>query len=931
MDEHPRLEYRAADPLERGRRHEGIDGAPPRRDAGADSQLIDESALARYDEARRGILENVRALEDLAGPEERPAISAARARLERSTFTLAVVGEFSSGKSFLLNALLGQYRFEQIAGREQIVGLLATDINPSTATITELEYAPQQEAYAHHEDGRIERVPIDRLSHFVAVDEDAPTRVVVKVDSEFLRRGFIVADTPGLASINPAHRRATLQFLPSADAVLYLIDTQQPFTEGDASFLGIIRQHLDTIFIVQTKIDLWEQLTHSGIPEWEAARNRIAQLAAIHAPQTYVYALSARTYVEGRLRGDRASIEQSRFEPFVTALDASLVRNTGRARLARAAAGVRQASEDAIARIDRDLAMLSLGEDRLRALRNEAQPRVDTLQTFVAAAQQEARGAADRTASALEERGKLLADDAERALGQAFDITDVARLRDRPRLHILVDRVLGESVEIFAREVAAAVASDYAQAAAAAQAQLALRFSFGQAAASAFGSSGQNNLWSEQPDSALAATIVLEAIGGPAISLVESISSGFASAPQGTYMKRELIADLRAHIWPRFRGEMAAFSESVSKRICNIAESYVAALDEALSQERDRALGSIDRALAVHARGDDADEAARAMESAKSSIQAQLQAMQAKLDPFLARGEEISAADPGEEAVRRAHAAEEFDRQAYELGLRPQRWRVAILGALRRGKSSLINAFAGRRVLADEVAGAIAYPVHVRYGEQEEAFALQSGGSWREIEIESALEEATRNPVLILTPWKLPRELVLVHAPAFDAGDATLEDVCMVAAGAASEVLCLFSRQLSDRELALYQRVAESGKPMMFAHTLADNESPAERRHVVELAQQYLRERNIPSQRVFTVSTLEYAQAKKERRAPAGWNELDALISTITAHAEEHMARLERLERAAAQTNAPASPQPGQPQAEKPRGLFARLSNLRLR
>src|SRR5579872_3548859 len=35
VDEHPRLEYRAADPLERGRRHEGIDGAPPRRDAGA--------------------------------------------------------------------------------------------------------------------------------------------------------------------------------------------------------------------------------------------------------------------------------------------------------------------------------------------------------------------------------------------------------------------------------------------------------------------------------------------------------------------------------------------------------------------------------------------------------------------------------------------------------------------------------------------------------------------------------------------------------------------------------------------------------------------------------------------------------------------------------------------------------------------------------
>jgi hypothetical protein len=107
-------------------------------------------------------------------------------------------------------------------------------------------------------------------------------------------------------------------------------------------------------------------------------------------------------------------------------------------------------------------------------------------------------------------------------------------------------------------------------------------------------------------------------------------------------------------------------------------------------------------------------------------------------------------------------------------------------------------------------------------------------------------------------------------------------------------------------------------------HTLADNESQSERRHVVELAQQYLRERTIPAQRIFTVSTLEYAQAKREGRAAAGWNELQALISTIEAHAEEHMARLQRLERAAAQ---PASPREGgqAPAEQKPRGLFARL------
>ena len=45
---------------------------------------------------------------------------------------------------------------------------------------------------------------------------------------------------------------------------------------------------------------------------------------------------------------------------------------------------------------------------------------------------------------------------------------------------------------------------------------------------------------------------------------------------------------------------------------------------------------------------------------------------------------------------------------------------------------------------------------------------------------------------------------------------------------------------------------------MLFAHTIADNEAPNERRHVVELAQAYLRERNIPAERIFVVSAHEY-------------------------------------------------------------------------
>ena len=857
------------------------------------------------------MLDLVRRLETLTAPEGRTALTAARERLERSSFVLAVVGEFSSGKSFLLNALLGKF------------GLLATDINPSTATITELEYGSETTAHAHYEDGRTARVPIERLSKFVANDEDAPLRVVVQTDSAFLQRGFTLADTPGLASINPAHRRATLQFLPGADAVLYLIDTQQPFSEGDASFLGIIRQHLDTIFIVQTKIDLWEQPGESGKPAWQSAAERIQQLAAVHAPGAYVYAVSAKVYADGVEQQDAALLERSRFEAFLAALDASLVRNTGRARIRRAREAALQAAQDELERIERDRTMLALGMSELQARRASVEPEAERLESFTVSERARASSASDQLVRALGDRGNVLAEDARQALAHAFDTADIARLRDRARLHILIDRTLGQTVDVFAQEVAAAVYAEYRRAAGDAANVLPLRFEFAQAAARAFGSSGASNMWNEEPERALAAAIVLEALGGPAINLVQNIAARFASAQAGSYMKRELTADLRAHIWPEFETGMRAFAAEIAGRIASIRETYDTALSEALARATDTLAGSIDRALAVHQTHDRQSDASADLRERAHAVTELRASIDSAASAFLERGEEIAAADAGAEAVRRAHFEKDFDRVAYQRGLRPQRWRVAVIGALRRGKSSLINAFAGRRVLADEVAGAIAYPVHVRYGEQEEAFALQPDGEWREVEIESALEEATRNPVLILTPWTLPRELVLVHAPAFDAGDSTLEDVCMVAAREASEVLCLFSRQLSDRELSLYERMAALGKPMLFAHTLADNESSSERRGVVTLAQEYLRERSIPVQRIFTVSTLEHAQARREHRAPAGWNELDALISTVSAHAEEHMARLSRLERAAA---APAAPPAYKAESKpKPLGLLGRL------
>jgi tRNA U34 5-carboxymethylaminomethyl modifying GTPase MnmE/TrmE len=868
------------------------------------------------------------------------------ARLRDGRFILAVVGEFSSGKSFLLNALLGKVEFEQRPGGRRITGLLATDVNPSTATITELAYSADESATALYANGRTERVPLGRLARFVAVGEEgklhdatgdeesgAPVLVQVAVDSPFLQGGFVVADTPGLASINPAHRRATLSYLPGADAVLYLIDTQQPFTEGDASFLGIVRRYIESVFIVQTKIDLW-RMKEGPSPSsgqarategWQGAAQRILAQAALHAPGTPVFPLSAREYAEGVLTHDDALIAQSRFREFLEALDASLVATTGRSRLRRAAAEARRIATRAADALTFDAAALETPLETLRLQRDAVAPALDAFAAAAAAARDRLAAAGADLGAVTRARGEEMRATLARTLTRTFDATDVARLRDRAKLHILVDDVLATAIGRFAADAADLVAKrlrDEAKNASASMigaardadpddvlaplldAVAAERLPVTEDAARAFGADASSGAWSSDLETGLRSSVVLGALGGPAVGLVDAIARRFAATPGDSYMKRELLADLGAGLYAAFDDELAAYIDGIAARLETIARDLGARVEALAPRVRAEALGPLDRALQAHADQADRSAAAQAARDRAAAARALATRIETRSEAFAreSRIERAERADPavpldpqaGRERVAPAEAAR-FDPQTYEHGLRPERWRVAVLGAFKRGKSSLINAIAGSRVLPDEGAEVeMHFPVHVRYGPEHKAYALGDDAGWNPISLNEALEAATRTPLLIETPWTLPRQLVLVHTPAFDSGFPLAVEIVRAAASSANEIIALFSRQLSDRELELYGAIAQSAKPMTFVHTMADHEDSAERRNVVMLAERYLRERAIVPQRIFTTSTLEYREALEAGRAPAGWNELRALESTLEAHAEAHMQRLAR-------------------------------------
>jgi hypothetical protein len=831
------------------------------------------------------------------------ALDAARERLERR-LGLAIVGEFSSGKSFLLNALLGKTRREG----SRLLGLLAVDINPSTATITELEFAAEERATARYASGREERIPLDSLARFIAVGKDdrgglhdatadagdAPEYVIVGVDSPFLARGFAVADTPGLASLNPAHRRATLGYLPRADAVLYLIDTQQPFTDGDAAFLGLIGEHVRTIFIVQTKIDLWRAPEPDGRPTWEVARERIVARAARFAPHADVFAISAYEYALGTLDGDRDLRERSGFPALLAALDRTLLERAVAARVTRAVQTIAYLLHETRERNERMAALLEAPPAALAETHVRAEREVEERERSLLRERDEIGRAAEERRAWIAERSEGLVAETLRTLASTLDVADIERIRDRNKLHGLVDAAFSSVLNAFADDVA----SDTARAL-----ERASRDRQGLAVADlvapCLGGEPGTGAWSRDLAAGIRSTIVLGALGGPAVTFVHAIGRAFAAHAHGAYMKRELGADLRERLFPQLASDVRAFLADFSAGVARAYDALAGCVETERVHVRAALLDPIRRALALDAEG--RLDAAAALAAERSAL--------AVFDALLLRSgaESPLPASPGRAAAALPESAP-FDPAAYERGLRPERYRVVVLGALRRGKSSLIEAFAGTRLLDDAGGREALFPIHVRYGERDRAYALEAPGEWHEIALDAAISQAARTPVLIETPWTFPRQLVLVHAPAFDSGNAHAEDIALHAARAASEVVALFSRQLSDRELDLYARVADYGKPMLFAHTIADNEAPAERRTVVELAARYVRERGIAAGRIFTISALEYGEARKAGRAPAAWNELAALRDTLAGHAEAHMQRLAERERRARAN--PAAPQP---------------------
>jgi len=154
-------------------------------------------------------------------PEDQSTLAKSLHQLDE-LFLLVIVGEFNSGKSAVINALLGD-RF------------LPEGVTPTTSQIHILRYGPDP--------GR-------------EVEEEGVLAVTYPTD--FLQEINIV-DTPGTNAIIRRHEQLTQNFVPRSDLVIFVTSADRPFTESERAFMEQIRQWGKKVVIILNKIDLIDE------------------------------------------------------------------------------------------------------------------------------------------------------------------------------------------------------------------------------------------------------------------------------------------------------------------------------------------------------------------------------------------------------------------------------------------------------------------------------------------------------------------------------------------------------------------------------------------------------------------------------------------------------------------------------------------------
>lgn len=165
-------------------------------------------------------------------------------RMEKKEFYLPFIGQFSAGKSKLLN---------RIIGRE----ILPTKSIETTAFLTYIKYGNEEKAELCYLDGTKETISFDNIKRldYTNTKESEPIDCLnIYLNLDVLKSGLILVDTPGVNTLITEHVRMTTELLEQSQYVVYVMGS--PLNSSDMTMLKKISNSGIPVVFTRTHIDL---------------------------------------------------------------------------------------------------------------------------------------------------------------------------------------------------------------------------------------------------------------------------------------------------------------------------------------------------------------------------------------------------------------------------------------------------------------------------------------------------------------------------------------------------------------------------------------------------------------------------------------------------------------------------------------------------
>lgn len=286
-------------------------------------------------------------------------------KIQSQRFRISVLGEFSQGKSTLLNALLG----EEIQPVREI---------PCTGIVTVLKYGTEKRVICRYKDGREEEIPFEQYQLKATISEDAALGclsdelahneideiVFEHPDLELCSSGVEIVDSPGLNE-HPERTAITQKLLKDTDAVIFLTNASHPLTQVERDLLQDVKTQLNhgkenepatNLFVVGNFIDLVR--TEKGRELVQRRIKRIVQgQNPIVAGENRVHFISAQAALDAILRGTEDDYLKA-FQHFTQSLEKFLTFDSGRIKIKHSISQINRV-------IEKGLYLLSQSEDTL--------------------------------------------------------------------------------------------------------------------------------------------------------------------------------------------------------------------------------------------------------------------------------------------------------------------------------------------------------------------------------------------------------------------------------------------------------------------------------------------------------------------------------------------------------------------------------------